>query len=80
VEIAVGEAEITLEGPSELGVADSGQLGSDLADVFIAIGEAAAEAGNAVAIVIDEPQYLGELELSALIMAVHKISQERLPP
>jgi hypothetical protein len=79
VKIAVGEVEITLEGPSELGVADSGQLDSDLADVFIAIGEAAAEAGNAVAIVIDELQYLSELELSALIMAVHKISQERLP-
>jgi hypothetical protein len=79
VKIAVGEVEITLEGPSELGLADSGQLDSDLADVFIAIGEAAAEAGNAVAIVVDELQYLSELELSALIMAVHKISQERLP-
>jgi DNA-binding CsgD family transcriptional regulator len=79
VKVSVGEVEISLEGPSELGVADSGQLDSDLADVFIAIGEAAAEAGNAVAIVIDELQYLSELELSALIMAVHKISQERLP-
>ena len=44
VKIAVGEVEISLEGPSELGLADSGQLDSDLADVFIAIGEAAAEA------------------------------------
>jgi DNA-binding CsgD family transcriptional regulator len=79
VKIAVGEVEISLEGPSELGLADSGQLDSDLADVFIAIGEAAAEAGNAVAIVIDELQYLSEPELSALIRAVHKISQERLP-
>lgn len=79
VKVAVGEVKITLEGPPELGLADSGQLDSDLADVFIAIGEAAAEAGTAVAIVIDELQYLSELELSALIMAVHKISQERLP-
>jgi hypothetical protein len=79
VKIGVGEVGISLEGPPELGVADSGQLDSDLADVFVAIGEAAAEAGNAVAVVIDELQYLSELELSALIMAVHKISQERLP-
>lgn len=58
---------------------DSGILDSDLPDVFIAIGEAAAEADTAVAIVLDEMQYLSEQELGALIMAVRKVSQERLP-
>jgi DNA-binding CsgD family transcriptional regulator len=79
IKVAVGEVEITLDSPAEVGAADSGQLDSDLADVFLAIGEAAAEAGTAVAVVIDELQYLSESELSALIMAVHKISQEKLP-
>ncbi len=79
IKVAVGEVEISLDSQPELGAADSGQLDSDLADVFVAIGEAAAEAGNAVAVVIDELQYLSEPELSALIMAVHKISQEKLP-
>ncbi len=79
IKVAVGEVEISLDSPAEVGAADSGQLDSDLADVFVAIGEAAAEAGNAVAVVIDEMQYLSELELSALIMAVHTISQEKLP-
>jgi hypothetical protein len=79
VKVSVGEVELTLEGPAEAGAADSGQLDSDLADVFVSIGEAAAEAGTAVAVIIDELQYLDERELSALIMAVHKVSQERLP-
>ena len=79
VKMAVGEVEFSIEGPSEKGVADSGLLDSDLADVLLAIGEAAVEAGTAVAMMIDEMQYLSEQELSALIMAVHKISQEKLP-
>jgi hypothetical protein len=79
IKVAFGNVEFSLEGPSERGVADSGSFDSDLADVFVAIGEAAVESGTAVAIVIDELQYLDESELGALIMAVHKISQEQLP-
>jgi hypothetical protein len=79
VKVAVGEVEFSLDAPPEKGMADSGVLDSDLADVFTAIGEAAAEAGTAAAIVLDEMQYLSEKELGALIMAVHKVSQERLP-
>ncbi len=79
IKLSVGEVEISLDGPAEVGAADSGQLESDLADVFVSIGEAAAEAGTAVAVIIDELQYLSERELGALIMAVHKTAQERLP-
>jgi hypothetical protein len=70
---------MTIEGPAERGVADSGLLSSDLPDLFVAVGEAAAEYGTAVAVIIDELQYLSEEELSALIMAIHKVSQENLP-
>jgi hypothetical protein len=63
----------------EKGVADSGDLEVDLAELFVAIGEAAASRKTAVAIIIDELQYLEEKELSALIMAVHRISQKGLP-
>ncbi len=79
VKVTVGDMEFALDAPPEIGSADSGQLDSDLADVFVAVGEAAAECETAVAIIIDELQYLQEAELSALIMAVHKISQEGLP-
>lgn len=63
----------------EKGTADSGDLESDLAQVFIALGEAAQDRNTAVAIIIDELQYLSDEELSSLIMAVHKISQKSLP-
>jgi GTPase SAR1 family protein len=61
------------------GLADSGDLEVDLSDLFVAVGEAAAEKNTAVALCIDEMQYLSEKEFSALIMAVHKVSQNNLP-
>lgn len=61
------------------GVADSGDLSLDLQDLFIEIGEAAAAADRGAAILIDEVQYLKQAELSALIVALHRISQEQLP-
>lgn len=61
------------------GTADSGDLEVDLADLFVAVGEAAAEKNTAVALCIDEMQYLSQKEFSALIMAVHKVNQMKLP-
>ncbi|MCE3239454.1 MAG: family ATPase [Gammaproteobacteria bacterium] len=63
----------------EKGIADSGDLESDLAQVFIALGEAAKDRNTAVAVIIDELQYLTEQELSSLIMAIHRITQKSLP-
>lgn len=79
IKVRVGEAEFSVEGPKERGVADSGQIESDLADMFLALAAAAQEASTAVAILLDELQYVSEDELSALIMAVHRIAQEGLP-
>lgn len=62
-----------------VGVADSGDIENDLTDLFVAVGEAAAEKSTAIAICIDELQYLNEKEFSALIMALHKINQLNLP-
>ncbi len=61
------------------GLADSGDLEADLADLFEAVAEAAAEKQTAVALCIDEMQYLSDKEFSALIMAVHRVSQQNLP-
>lgn len=61
------------------GVADSGDLEHDLSDLFVAVGEAAAEKKTATALCIDEMQYLSEKEFGALIMAVHKVAQMNLP-
>ena len=73
------DLEIGIEVDPETGIADSGNLESDLAQVFIALGEAASDRGHAIALIIDEMQYLSEKELSALIMAMHQISQRQLP-
>lgn len=77
VRISWNDLELGIDPVS--GVADSGDLEHDLSDLFVAVGEAAAEKGTAVALCIDEMQYLSDKEFSALIMAVHKVSQMSLP-
>jgi hypothetical protein len=79
LKVKVHEIEIGIDVEPEAGAADSGNLESDLAQLFIALGEAAAERERAIALIIDEMQYLTEEELSALIMAMHQISQRQLP-
>lgn len=79
VRVKYGEIEIGLDVDPERGAADTGDLESDLKDLLVAIGEAARARMQAVAVVIDELQYLGEDELSALIMAMHRVAQDQLP-
>jgi len=79
VRINVGEIEIGLDIEPEMGSADSGDLELDLPNLFIAVAEAALERNTAVAILIDEIQYFSKIELSALIMAMHKMQQRQLP-
>ena len=79
VKVKVGNAEFGLNIDPETGSADSGDLEADLAELFVAVGEAASDRGTAVAIIIDELQCLTEIEMSALIMAIHRVSQRSLP-
>ena len=75
--IDIGDAEIGVE--PEPGLADSGDIQFDLPDLFTAIGKAAQAGGKGWILLIDEVQYLSEPDLSALIVAIHRISQEGLP-
>jgi AAA ATPase-like protein len=79
VKFTVGEVGVGLDIDPEKGTADSGDLETDLPDLFSAIAEAAAARSTAVAIIMDELQYLPEKELSALIMAIHRVAQKKLP-
>lgn len=79
IKISVGDIDIGLDIEPESGAADSGDLEVDLPSLFVAVGEAAEERGVAVAILIDEIQYFSLVELSALIMAMHKMQQRQLP-
>jgi hypothetical protein len=51
----------------------------DLYDLFMEIGQAARAADTAVVILVDEVQCLDSGDLSALIMALHKVAQRQLP-
>lgn len=79
VKITFGDVEFGLDIDPEQGAADSGDLEIDLPNLFMALGEAAEERSTAVAIFIDEIQYFTSKELSALIMAMHKMQQRQLP-
>ncbi len=79
VRIKVGDFDIGVDIEPEAGAADSGDLEVDLPSLFTALGEAAEERRSAVAILIDEVQYFNPSELSALIMAMHRMQQRQLP-
>lgn len=79
IRIKVGEIDIGVDIEPEPGLADSGDLEVDLPNLFAVVAEAAQERGVAVLILIDEIQYLATTELSALIMAMHKMQQRQLP-
>jgi len=64
--------------PAE-GLADHGDLAMDLTDVLVAVGEAAQDSGRGIAILVDEVQFLQSRQLEALIQALHKTVQRRLP-
>jgi len=57
----------------------TGNLESDLSDVFRAIGDAVKKRKTALVILIDELQYAEKDELAALIVALHKCRQRQLP-
>ena len=75
--ISVGDVSLSVD--PETGTADSGILEYDLSDLFIRVGEAAQSAGKAWTLLIDEVQYLSAEELSALIVAIHRVTQKNLP-
>ena len=76
--LSYGELEASLD-LGEIGVADNGDLESDLGDLIDLAGAAAAERGTALVLFIDELQYVPERELAALITALHRARQNDRP-
>ncbi len=79
LKVKYDDLEVALDFEPEPGLADSGDLEADLADLIVAVGEAAQERKTAVVLVIDELQYVPEEQLAALISALHRASQRQLP-
>ncbi len=75
--VEFGDMSISVD--AEPGVADSGNLEFDLAELFVRIGEAARTAGKGWTLLIDEIQYIKEMDYAALIVAIHRVNQLGLP-
>ena len=73
------DLELSLDVDPQKGLADSGDLDTDLVELLTAVGEAAAERGTAVVLFVDEMQYIAEPQLASLISALHAASQAGLP-
>ena len=73
------DIEVSTDFEPERGLADSGDLDTDLTDLLASIGRAAHEYRTAVVLFIDELQYVQEDQLASLIRALHGASQRQLP-
>lgn len=73
------DLEIGLDVAPERGLADSGDLDTDLTDLLSTVGAAAAERDTAAVLFVDELQYVAEDQLASLITALHNASQSELP-
>jgi hypothetical protein len=71
-----GDVEVSVAAP---GIADSGNLEHDLPEMLEAVVQAAQADQRALVLIIDEVQYLNSEDLSALIVATHKLGQRALP-
>ncbi|MCD8362749.1 MAG: AAA family ATPase [Lachnospiraceae bacterium] len=57
----------------------TGVLSDDLTDMFVTMGRAAAKAEESICFFVDEIQYMKDDEMEALINALHRVNQLRLP-
>ena len=73
------DLEVGVDWEPEPGVADSGDLEQDLADLLVAAGRAAREAGSMLVLLLDELQYVDRPGLAALLHALHETSQQEVP-
>ena len=73
------DIEVGLDMTPEPGLADNGDLEGDLAALLEQAGRAAAAARTALVLFIDELQYIHEDQFAALIAALHRCAQQKLP-
>ncbi|MDP1895265.1 MAG: ATP-binding protein [Hydrogenophaga sp.] len=79
LKVTYNDIEVGIDYEPEPGLADNGDLEHDLQALLEQAGLAAKAAGTALALFIDELQYVPEAQLAALITAMHRTEQRRLP-
>ncbi len=73
------DIEVGIDADPEPGLADNGELEGDLAALLEQVGRTAANADTALILFVDELQYIEEDQLAALIAALHRCAQQKLP-
>jgi hypothetical protein len=71
--------ELHVEVDAVYGPADSGDLASDLAGLFVELGEVARDHDTGVLLTVDELHYVDFTTLAALVVGLHRAAQLRLP-
>jgi hypothetical protein len=71
--------ELSIDVDAVLGPADSGELGADLAGLFVEVGSVARANDTGILLAVDELHYVDQQTLTALLVGLHRASQERLP-
>jgi hypothetical protein len=79
LKLKYADIEVGFDFDPEPGLADNGDLEHDLQALLEVAGAAAQKAGTALAIFVDELQYVQEDQLEALITALHRTAQRQLP-
>ncbi len=79
LKVKFADIEVGLDFDPEPGLADNGDLEHDLQALLETVGVAAQKAETALVLFIDELQYVEEAELAALITAMHRCAQRRVP-
>jgi AAA ATPase domain len=74
-----GKITAGLDTDAAEGVADSGDLATDLTELLVAVGEAAVDHQTGVVLLLDEIQFLRREQLEAVVAAIHKTVQRELP-
>jgi hypothetical protein len=76
---------IRLTGPEGFGLevdlqkATEGTITSDLTDLFLQLGQAAKSKSRGVVFLLDEVQFVEEVQYRAMISALHRVTQKGLP-
>ena len=71
--------ELSIDVEAISGPTDSGNLGADLAGLFVELGTAAKDHQTGILLTIDELHYVDRPTLEALIIGLHRASQLALP-
>jgi hypothetical protein len=79
LKLKFADIEVGFDYEPEPGLADNGELESDLTALLVQTGEAAKAAGTVMVMFIDELQYVKESQFAALISALHRCAHLRLP-